>query len=431
MGLSDKGKMGPDDEYPYEDHDDGHFEVHSPKWDSRTSWMSRDDSPPRHNGRPFEANHPDGGTRSTYTTYDDSPPNELMSHSSLDTKPNWLSRSESPPPGITIQSRLVSYPKPGTKPKWLSSRDDSPPRLKAHPNSGARPNWPIRNDSPPRAMEYYESHHNSNSRPNVAKARDNPPPRPIEYYESHPNSNTRLNWAKTRDDSPSKPIVIHLKPHTNLGANKPNWSSMQDYAPPRPIMHPELNHPNLDTRSIRPIQNESPPRIFENYESSHPKSNRPNWTKAQDDSPPKSMVQQPMAHPNSDDLMKVIEEAKITRANPIASQMPHSTTPSWSESTLIDNMEPKKRYEVLSSEDAERKYAGCSLFGGGGGGGGDGDCVINQHAIESMEARRRHPTQVERSPNTISRPTSGLLRWVVNRRNKRRQTIEANPKASN
>nr|GMD42099.1 serine/arginine repetitive matrix protein 1-like isoform X1 [Ipomoea batatas] len=278
-------------------HNNGHFEVHNrPNWGSRASWMSRDDSPPRHNGRPY------GGTRSTYTIYDDSPPsyhqrNEL-SRPSLDTKPNWPSRSQSPP---MMQSRLVSYPNSGTRPKWPGSRDDSPPRVMAHPNSGARPNWPIRNDSPPRAMEYYELHDNPNTRPNLAKARDDSPPRAMEYYESHPNSNTRPNRAKPRDDSPPNPTVNHLMPRTNSGANKPNWSSKRDYSPPRSMMQPELNHPNLGTRSSWAIQNESPPRIYEYYESSHPKSNaRPNWTKARDDSPPKSMVQQPRAHPNSD-----------------------------------------------------------------------------------------------------------------------------------
>nr|GLL37213.1 serine/arginine repetitive matrix protein 1-like isoform X1 [Ipomoea trifida] len=302
-------------------HNNGHFEVHNrPNWDSRASRMSRDDSPPRHNGRP------NGGIRSTYTTYDDSLPryyqsNEL-SRPSLDTKPNWPSRSQSPP---MMQSGSVSFFK--TRPKWPGSQDDSPPRvLMAHPNSGARPNWPIRNDSPSRAMEYYVSHHNSNSWPNVAKARDNIPPRDMEYYgshpnsnswpnvakardnlpprameydESHPNSNTILNWANILDDSPPNPIVNHLKPRTNLGANKPNWSSLRDYAPPRSMMHPELNHSNLGTRSNWAIQNESPPRIYEYYESSHPKSNaRPNWTNARDDSPPKSKVHQRMAHPN-------------------------------------------------------------------------------------------------------------------------------------
>nr|GMD40407.1 serine/arginine repetitive matrix protein 1-like isoform X1 [Ipomoea batatas] len=287
MGLSDNGKLGHDDEYPYEDHDDGHFEVHSSNWGSRASWMSHDDSPPRHNGRPFEANRPDGSNRSTYTTYHDSPPryhqrNELMSRPSLDTKPNWPSRSESPPPEIMMQSKLVSYPNSGTRPKY--------------------------------------------------------------------------------------------------------------------------------------------------YESSHPKSNpRPNCTKARDDSPPKSTVLQPMAHLISDDLMKAIdEEATTKRENPIASQRPHSTRPYRSESTLIDNMEPVKKYGVLDCQYAAKKYGGILIpFDNG-----SGECVVNQHAaIDSLEARRRYLfTQVERSPNTI--PSSSLLRFVVNRRNKRRQTIEANPKAS-
>ncbi|XP_019187210.1 PREDICTED: serine/arginine repetitive matrix protein 1-like isoform X2 [Ipomoea nil] len=272
-----RGSWMSHDESPPRHNNNGHFD--RPNWGSRASWMSRDESPPSHNGRPFEPNRPNGGTRSTYTTYDDSPPryhqpNEV-SRRSLDTKPNWSSRSESPPPpGIMTRSRLVSYPNSGTRPKWPSSRDDSPPRLMAHPNLGARPNWPIRNDSPPRAME---------------------------YYESHPNSNTRPNWGKARDDSPPKPIVNHLMPRKNPGANKPNWSSKRDHSPPRSMMPPELNHPNLGTRPNWTIQNESPPRTFEYYESSHPKSNlRPNWTKARDDSPPRSIVHQPMAHPNSD-----------------------------------------------------------------------------------------------------------------------------------
>nr|GLL37211.1 serine/arginine repetitive matrix protein 1-like isoform X1 [Ipomoea trifida] len=375
MGLSDNGKLGHDDEYPYEDHDDGHFEVHRPNWDSRASWMSRDDSPPRHNGQSFEANHPDGGTKSTYTIYD-SPSNKLMSQMeasmpgdgglkenldslgkvkdffnqvqmeasmpgdpvlsrgghNLGANPNWVSQNGAPGRGNW-----------GSRGSWMS-RDDSPPRHNGRPNGGTGSTYTTYDDSPRRYYQRNELSRSSlDTKPNWP-SRSQSPPMMQSRLVSYPNYGTRPKWPSSRDDSPPRVMA-----HPNSGA-RPNW----------------------------PIRNDSSSRVMEYYEL-HDNSNTRPLAKARDDSPPRAMEYYE-AHP-----------------------------------------------KFNSSEDAVRVYGGTFLpcdYGGG-------DCVVNQHAIQSMEARRRHLTKVERSPNTISRPSSGLLRWVVKRRNKRRQTIEANPKASN
>nr|GMD45276.1 serine/arginine repetitive matrix protein 1-like isoform X2 [Ipomoea batatas] len=185
--MSDNGKLGHDDEYPYEDHDDGHFEVHNrPNWGNRASWMSRDDSPPRPNGRP------NGGIRSIYTTYDNSPPGyhqrtyELMNRPSLDTKPNWPSRSESSPPEIMMQSRMVSYPNSDTRPKY-----------------------------------YESSHPKSNPRSNCTKAQDNSPPK-----RANPIASQRPNSTRPLHTGVKAPLVT-IRSHGECVVNQPAIDSLE------------------------------------------------------------------------------------------------------------------------------------------------------------------------------------------------------------
>lgn len=128
-----------------------------------------------------------------------------MSCPCSDTKPNWPTRNESPP-RVMVQYGLFSDPNSDTRPKWPNNRDDSSPRcivrpeLMAHPNSGSRPTWSIQNDSPPRAMEYYESHLNFNTGPNWPKARyDSPSKSTMHHPMAHPNSYTsKLDWPNKK-----------------------------------------------------------------------------------------------------------------------------------------------------------------------------------------------------------------------------------------